>query len=239
MHRGATRVLGKNRKRANRVVTMWWVLFNKPSECITNPDGDVKCGIDDVMTNAGAGTNEPEIVIMNASGGIARKDGFLRLAAALYRTDSCDLDLGDRDGIDQYTWGGPSPFYTGSSKGWCPADGEMTEIHMVTRDHGSKTDDKLLQLTRFTDPSCRQKDGPNVCVDNGSVGFPTMAGNWNMTRDIGHFAAFPPGCADDPDSACTADQEAVQLKLDAGNTVTLIMTGDTAQVVAEIMIPKV
>jgi len=218
---------------------MWWVLFNKPSECITNPDGDVKCGVKDVMTNAGLGTNLPEIVIMNASGGIAKKNGSLRLAATLYKTDSCDLDLGDRDGIDQYTWGGPSPFYTGSSKGWCPAVGEMTEIHIVTRDHGRKTDDKLLQLTRFTDPSCSQHGGPNLCVDNGSIGFPALSENIVMTKYMSHFDAFPPGCADGTNPTCTADQEAVQLKLDAGNTATLIMTGGTAQVVAEITIPKV
>jgi len=216
---------------------MWWVLFNKPSECITNPVGDVKCGVEDVMTNAGAGTNLPEIVIMSASGGIAKTNGSLRLAATLYKTDSCDLDLGDRDGIDQYTWGGPSPFYTGSSKGWCPAVGEMTEIHIVTRDHGRKTDDKLLQLTRFTDPSCSQHGGPNLCVDNGSIGFPALSENIVMTKYMSHFGAFPPGCADGTNPTCTADQEAVQLS--AGNPVTLILTGDTAQVVAEITIPKV
>lgn len=217
---------------------MWWVLFNKPSACTSTPDEDVKCGIMDVMKNAEAGTNDPEIVIMNASGGISDKNGFIRLAAALYKTDSCDLDLGSTTvGVDpQYTWGGPGALYTGSSKGYCPANGENTEVHIVTRDHGSMTEDKLLQLTRFTDPSCSQLGGPNLCVDNGSLGFPAMSGDGVVTRDMGYFEDIPPGCADAGE--CTAEEEAVQLS-PGSNPVTLFVTGDSLQVVAELMVPRV
>ena len=225
---------------AERAVTMWWVLFNKPSECTSNPEGPVFCGIADVMGNAGANTNKPDISIIHASGGISDKMGNLRMVAALYKTGTCDLDLGDATGSgEHYTFGGPPILYTlkGSSKGYCPAEGEETEVHIVLRDHGLVTEDKLWQITRFTDPSCSQNGGPNLCVDNGAVGFPPMSENGMMTKDIGNFPMFPPGCFEAGE--CEEDVEKVQLSGGMGNEVTLVKTGDTIQVVAEVKVPKV
>jgi len=231
----------KSKGKAERAVTMWWVLFNKPSACITNPEGPVKCGIADVMGNAQGGTNDPKIAIINASGGISdSKTGFLRLAAALYKTDSCALDLEADNG--HYVWGGPAPLYNGSSFGYCPADGEVTEVHIVLRDHGPVvTENKIKQLTTFTDPSCSQAEagGSNLCVDIGAVGFPPMSEDGLMTKDIGHFPVFPPGCADAEESPCEKNVEMVQLMAEMGNEVTLVRTGDALQVVAEITVPKV
>lgn len=225
---------------AERAVTMWWVLFNKPSACTTNPAGPIHCGIQDVMANAVAETNDPDIAIIHASGGISDRSGDLRLVGTMYKTDSCALDLGDATGSgDHYTFGGPPSLYTvnGSSKGYCPATGEETEVHIVLRDHGPVTDDKILQLTRFTDPSCAQNGGPNLCVDNGAVAFAPMATNGVMTKDIGHFPMFPPGCFDA--GTCDEEQEDVQLSAGMGNEVTLVVTGDTIQAVAEVKIPRV
>jgi len=163
---------------AERVVTMWWVLFNKPSACSTNPAGPVKYGVPDIMGNAGGGTNAPNIAIINASGGISDSTGFLRLAAALYKTNSCALDVEADNG--QYVWGGPPPLYDGSSFGYCPAEREVTEVHIVIRDHGPVTENKIKQLTTFTDPSCSQAEagGSNLCVDIGAVGFPPPVSRW-------------------------------------------------------------
>jgi len=216
-----------------RVVTMWWVLFNKPSACATNPEGPVKCGVADLMANAMAGKNDPNIAVINASGGISGKDGFLRLAAALYKTDSCALDLEADSGA--YLWGGPPPLYDTASIGYCPADGENTEVHIVLRDHGPPTEDKLAQMTRFTDPSCASVGGPNLCVDSGAVGFPSMSEDGLMAKDVGHFPMFPPGCADA--GTCEIEVEMVQLVANSGNEVTLIRTGDAFQAIAEITLP--
>jgi hypothetical protein len=230
------------KKKAERAITMWWVLFNKPSECTANPSGDVKCGIKDVMRVGGGGENKAEIVIMHASGGISDKYGCLRMTSALYKTCTNNLVLEGNlteGGEEHYTWGGPASIYnsTTGSMGYCPAADEDTEVHIVLRDHGPVTDDELWQLTRFTDPSCSQNGGPNLCVDNGAVGFPSINGDGMMTADIGHFPMFPPGCAASGD--CDADVEEIQLKADMDNKVTLIKAGDVLQVVTQITVPKV
>ena len=230
------------KKTAERAITMWWVLFNKPSECTANPSGDVKCGIKDVMMVGGGGENKAEIVIMNASGGISDKYGRLRMTSALYKTCNNNLVLEGNlteAGEQHYTWGGPASIYnsTTGSMGYCPADDEDSEVHIVLRDHGPVTDDELWQITRFTDPSCSQNGGPNLCVDNGAVGFPSMSGDGMMTADIGHFPMFPPGCAASGD--CDTNVEEIQLTADMGNKVTLIKAGDVLQVVTQVTVPKV
>lgn len=229
----------KGKKSAERVITMWWVLFNKPSKCTANPDGDVKCGMKDIMMVDEGGDNDAEIAIMHASGGISDKNGHLRMTSALYKT--CNRDLGldlvaDTEGAlaGHYTSGGPLSLNdedTGS-KGYCPA-GEATEVHIVLRDHGPMTENKFWQLTRFTDPSCSQVGGPNLCTDNGAVAFPPMDGDAMMAKEIG-----TPGCAKSGNK-CDTDIEAVQLSTGMGNEVTLIKVGDVLQVVAEVTVPMV
>jgi len=99
------------------------------------------------------------------------------------------------------------------------------------------TSDKIWQMTRFTDPSCSQNGGPNLCSDIGAVGFPPMAGNGMMSKDVGHFPVFYPGCsaADECDEAV----EMIQLSAGMGNEVTFIKSGDAIQVVAEFTAPMV
>lgn len=232
----------KGKASAERAVTMWWVLFNKPSECVTSPENDVKCGMPDVMGNAENGTNTPGISIIHATGGIADKKGFLRLTATLYTT-TCNLDLVDETtGNGHYTYGGPPPLYalTGSSVGYCPnyeESGEEPEVHIVFRDHGPVTDDKLWQITRFTDPSCSDLGGPNVCADIGAIAFASFNEDKMVETDVGHSPMFPPGCA--KAGECDKAVEEIQLTSGEGNSVTVIRTGDTLQAVAEIKLPKV
>lgn len=226
-----------HKKSAERAITMWWVLFNKPSECAANPGEDVQCGISDVMKVGGGDPNNAEIVIMHASGGITNKDGSLQMVTALYKTCTEDLNLvADTEGAlaGHYTWGGPENLFnaTTGSTGYCPADGETTEVHIVLRDHGPVVaENKLWQITRFKDPSCSQNGGPNLCSDVGAVGFSPMAADGSMTKDI-----FPAGCAETGE--CEANVEAIQLTAGMGNEVTLIKSGDVLQVVAEITVPK-
>jgi len=218
-------------KSAERAVTLWWALFNKPSECIY-PGNDFKCGVKDLMSNGMAGTNTPQISIVHAAGGISDEYGFLRLTSTIYKTKEPSLNLEDGS---HYVWGGPPSFYKGSAQGYSPANGEETEVHLVVRDHGPVTENKLDQITTFTDPSCAAKGGPNLCIDVGLVEFQTQEGV--ITRDIGFFPKFPPGCA--KKNECSAEQEAIQLSAGMGNQANLIRTGDALQVVAEITLPKV
>ena len=222
----------KSSKSAERAVTMWWVLFNKPSECVGAVDA-ADCGIMDVMSNVEAGTNTPQISIVHAAGGISDERGFLRLTSTIYKTKKPSLIL---ENNNRYVWGGPpGTFYDGGTQGYCPANGEETEVHVVLRDHGPVTENKLDQITTFTDPSCAARGGSNLCLDIGALAFQTQEGV--ITKDIGHFPMFPPGCA--TINECSAEEEAIQLSAGMGNQVNLIRTGDAVQVVAEITLPKI
>ena len=224
-------------KSGRRAITLWWVIFNKPSECITDPTASVKCGVDDIMTNAAAGTNTPQIAIMHGTGGVANKWGYIRLTASLYKTKTCDLDLEGAPFTDQYVWGGPDALYTGTSYGYCGVD-EEPEVHVVIRDHGPVVKkDRIAQITRFTDPSCSSVGGSNLCSDIGAVGFAASSIDGSWKSDIGNFPSFPAGCAEA--GTCTKEVEEIQLSEGTGNKVEMIRTGDACQVVATLKIPKI
>ena len=168
-----------------------------------------------------------------AAGGISDERGFLRMTSTIYKTKEPGLNL---ENNNRYVWGGPLVFNIGGSRGYCPAEGEETEVHLVVRDHGPVTGNKLDQITMFTDPSCAAREGSNLCLDIGYVAFQGDV----LTKDIGHFPMFPPDCST-PQSefGCSAEEEAIQLSAGMGNQVTFIRTGDAVQVVAEITLPKI
>ena len=87
----------------------------------------------------------------------------------------------------------------------------------------------------FTDPSCSGRGGSNLCADSGVVAFPPMTSDGVMTKDVGHFAMFPPGCADAGE--CTMAQECVQLSAGMDNKATLIKTGDAFQALVKVKLP--
>jgi len=227
----------KSHGSANRVMTMWWVIFNKPSECTggsTNPE-EPSCGISDVMNTNKEGLNIPQISIINASGGIPNENGFLRMAAVIYETQ-CALDLDSSSDNGHYLWGGPPVISQGIKYGLCPATGEQSELHIVIRDHGPPTDDVLWQMTRFTDPSCAVEGEPgNLCADSGVVAFPASNDDEVVTLSVVGFPKYPVGCFED--EKCTELEEAIQLR--SGSKVTLIQTGSGYQAIAEINAPRV
>merc|ERR1712160_138895 len=131
-----------------RAVTMWWVLFNKPSECLHGADGAL-CGMKDVMTNANNVDNPAWISIVHAAGGKSEYWGDLTLTSTIYKTKQ-SLNLADPEG--GYVWGGPPAFNNPETRGYFPATNEETEVHLVFRDHGPPSFSYLEQITTFTDP---------------------------------------------------------------------------------------
>jgi len=208
---------------------MWWVLFNKPSECLHGADGAL-CGMKDVMTNANNVDNPAWISIVHAAGGKSEYWGDLTLTSTIYKTKQ-SLNLADPEG--GYVWGGPPAFNNPETRGYFPATNEETEVHLVFRDHGPPSFSYLEQITTFTDPDCAERGGPNLCLDIGHVAFPNPIGK--ITKYIGHFPKFPPGCA--ATKECSAEEEAIQLSYD--NQVYIIRTGDAVQVVAQIYLPRI
>mmetsp|Transcript_11423 Transcript_11423/g.16827 ORF Transcript_11423/g.16827 Transcript_11423/m.16827 type:complete len:268 (+) Transcript_11423:42-845(+) len=230
----------KSTSSAVRVNTMWWVLFNKPSACVeysATSDGP-HCSLRDVTgPDADTENNGAQISIVHASGDISDEDGNIRFVSSIYK--SCNerlLDLTGENGVN--AWGGPEfwvvPF--GGSIGYCPADGEDTEIHIVLRDHGPPTEDLIQQLTTFTDPSCGQRGGPNLCVDNGVSAFAPIAMDGSVTQGVNIFPFFNPAtCFDSNFVVCT--QEQVDAQIESG-TATLARTGDALQAIVTLVVPE-
>jgi hypothetical protein len=206
---------------AERVITMWWIIFNKPSKCTggTGVEGS-PCTIYDALT----GHEEAKVGVLHASGGVTDEDGFLRLVASVYKTQ-CDLNLDP-----------PYPY------GFCPAYDEEPEVSVVIRDHGPPTDDLILQMTKFEDPSCSASGdgGSNLCTDIGLAAFQQAHGT--VVKDIGRF--FPTSCIEDDLSGwpyCSEEEDAIQLQLDQGNQAVLMhnLDSDIYQVVAKFNVPRV
>lgn len=223
---------------ADRVLTMWWILFNKPSACAARDPasllpGDPVCSIEDVELNAIAGTNDPQIAILFATSGIPDENGFLRMVASVYRTQ-CALDLVSSSDNGQVLFGSPFEINVDSSIGYCPDGDEETEVHVFIRDHGPPTANQILQLTRFNDPSCVNEGGSNLCLDVGTTAFGEMDDGFANESIVG-FPSFPVGCFASGD--CSELQEAIQLR--QGSAATLIRTGDGYQIVAEINAPLI
>ena len=181
---------------------------------------DSPCTIADVFT--GTSDNKAEVGILHASGGVTDEDGFLRLVASVHKTQ-CDLVL-------------DLPY----KLGFCPS--EEPEVSVVIRDHGPPTDDLIMQMTKFEDPSCSTSGdgGSNLCTDIGLVSFRGTDGT--VVKDIGRF--FPTSCIEDDPSGwpdCSEEEDAIQLQLEQGNQAVLIHNSgsDIYQVVAEINVPRV
>ena len=242
---------------AQRVVTMWYVIFNKPSNCNANPSGgDIKCGISDIYNATVADNgNDAKISIMHAAGGISDENGYISLAATLYKSKRVRADLGPIDtmqGHESYAWGGPEALYAnmdGEFRGYYGSCGEEPEVHITFRDHGPPMDtceDRAKQLTRFLDPMCSEFDGPHVCESIASVEFPALVNELQMmTKDIGRSALYPEGCLNNnatdsllPDT-CTKVQNDLQLSTGMGNHVTLFKRDEYVQVMAELQLPMV
>ncbi|GAB4200633.1 MAG: hypothetical protein Tsb002_36870 [Wenzhouxiangellaceae bacterium] len=153
-------------------VTMWWVIYNNPDQCVTDPAGPEQCGPVDIFGQAyldslAAGNPDPSLIAPNlaaglgviyATGGITERNGKLRLAASIYRSDQASLDLGGDQVIDPLGLG--TAFHDVNA-----------EIHLVVRSHGNRVPaGRITQITNFLEPFCSDPNlgfvsGDNLCQD--------------------------------------------------------------------------
>ena len=159
-------------------VTMWWVIYNNPDQCITNPPGPEQCGELDIFGQAyldslASGAPDPtlispnlasELAVVHATGGTTTRDGRVRLTATIYRSDQDNLDLGGSQVIDPL----------GLGKAYHNTD---AEVHLVVRSHGRVVPSgRIIQITNFLEPFCSDPNlgfvaGDNLCQDRQIATF--------------------------------------------------------------------
>jgi hypothetical protein len=161
-----------DRRNGSHAVTLWWLFFNNPDECLSNPGAPEQCGEIDVFGEAylesiATGSPDPSLISPNAdaklaviyaTGGITDTRGRIRLVASAYRS-APDVPLSM----------GPSvvdPLGLGRA-----LENPDAEVHLVIRDHGRKVrDGKIAQITNFLEPFCSDPlllfySGQNTCQD--------------------------------------------------------------------------
>lgn len=114
--------------------TLWWVVFNKPAECIV-PD---ECGESDIFLEDGmlnvTGVMAAEIAVGNATGNIAKSDGTLEFGARLVR------------GANHVGTGHEVLFPAGleGNSLLTAGVGADAEVHLIIQSHGQARGNKKL-----------------------------------------------------------------------------------------------
>jgi len=165
-------VYADDNRRGPRAVTLWWLFFNNPAECLTNPGAPEQCGEVDVFGEAylesvAMGSPDPSLISPNtnarlavvyATGGTTDVRGRIRLVASAYRgAPDVPLSLGPNV-VD--------PLGLGRA-----LENPDAEVHLVLRDHGRVVRGGLIaQITNFLEPFCSDPllmfySGPNTCRD--------------------------------------------------------------------------
>lgn len=118
--------------------TLWWVIFNNPSECATNP-----CSPNDVPNP------NVQAAIGNASGNVAKSDGTIEFGGRLVRNGD-DAATGHQV---LFTFEDSGSLLTASS-----GEGDA-EVHLVIQSHGQgrggkKLREQLSMVGANCTPSC-------------------------------------------------------------------------------------
>ena len=162
----------ENRRHGSHAVTLWWLFFNNPDACVTNPGASEQCGEVDVFGEAylesiANGSPDPspispnpnaKLAVLYATGGVTDFRGKIRLVASAYRSASdVSLSLGPNV-VD--------PLGLGRA-----FENPDAEVHLVLRDHGRRVQGGVIaQITNFLEPFCSDPlllfySGPNTCQD--------------------------------------------------------------------------
>lgn len=161
-----------DRRNGSHAVTLWWLFFNNPDGCVSNPGAPEQCGEVDVFGEAyldsvAMGSPDPSLISPNpnaklaviyATGGVTDARGTIRLTASAYRSAAdTPLSLGPNV-VD--------PLGLGRA-----LENPDAEVHLVLRDHGRKVRNGMIaQITNFLEPYCSDPlflfyAGPNTCQD--------------------------------------------------------------------------
>ena len=133
--------------------TIWVIVFNNPENCVTNPDGEVKCGLADLGPDSPAGNS-----IFWDGGGISDANGNLMLVSNIREGEI-------PDGEGQYFWGDGL------------LDSMNSEIHVILRTHGPRARGLVYAQTHSFNGGCSVEpdDGLFACADIQAAGFPAAA----------------------------------------------------------------
>lgn len=188
----------------SHAVTLWWLIFNNPDECLSNPGAPEQCGEIDVFGEAyleSVATSSPDpslispnpnakLAVIYATGGITDARGRISLAASAYRS-APDVPLSMGPNV-------VDPLGLGRA-----LENPDAEIHLVLRDHGRKApDDTIAQITNFLEPFCSDPlllfySGRNTCQDvqfavfgPGESGLDSVFAFGNPPKRIRHASAY-------------------------------------------------
>ncbi len=164
----------------NRAVSLWWLIFNNPENCIENPGQAERCGPNDVFGPAYVqsldnGTPDPSLISPNlasgvavlfATGGETSFQGGIRMVASIYRSPEGVMDIAGGNVVDPL----------GLARGF---ENPNAEVHLVVRDHGLAEEANAAlrtQILNFLEPFCSDPTldhvaGPNLCIDSQFAQF--------------------------------------------------------------------
>lgn len=170
-------------------VTLWWVIFNKPENCLTNPEGAIKCGPVDAFGQAfldtqAAGKPDLSKIEVNTASGFSMlyatatvTDGPIRMQASIYKTPEFLTLPINMDPMEQ---------------GVAFDNPEGAEVHAIVRKHGP-----------YVDVSQTLSDMDDYCSD------PLFNLNGTKADEFGHI------CADFQSVAFAPGEQGIQPLMDA------------------------
>lgn len=181
-----------------QAVSLWWIIFNNPDACLTNPGAVEQCGEVDVfgaayVASLDAGEPNPiliapnleaELGVIYATGGVTESNGKIRLAASIYRSAAdVALDLSSGPNV-------VDPL--GLQRAF---ENPLAEVHGVVRTHGPAAPggDDIIQITNFLEGFCSDltlgfEAGPRTCAD---VQFAIFAPGESGADDVFEFGSPP------------------------------------------------
>ena len=161
-----------------RAVTLWWVIFNEPDNCVTSPGSAIQCGAQDIfgqdyLDSIADGTPDPTQIepnlasvpgVIYASGDITEKNGRVAMAASIYRSPSA----ASGEALGPLGPGSVDPLGLKTAF----VNPQTAEVHLVLRDHGRVIHGAAIeQITNFLEPYCTDPlllwdmGGDNLCQD--------------------------------------------------------------------------
>jgi len=131
-------------------ISVYWVIFNNPDKCVTNPGGPQRCGRSDWK-------NE-DTALLHAAGAVTDSNGSVRMAASITRSQSWELRLNEQ--VD------PFQLKNGYTE-------TFPEVGLLVVDHGfesfsrAEAEEQLLSFYNYGDCLEAAQD-PREC---GSIAY--------------------------------------------------------------------